>query len=311
MANKYLNTKQKIRIVFIVLGIVLSIATYIYATYFAPTEEYTGDDSQSTLFSENNQVADPKYSYHFIDVGQGDATLILSEKGSVLVDAGPGDHAIEAVEYIRTLTDTIDYLIITHPHEDHIGGADDIIKAYNVGNVIMPDMSVNTVVFTKMLDAIELKGCNVYEAKPGDVYNSGDIRIDILGPSITDDDNLNNISVFTKITTGEVTAMFTGDAEIEAENALLKMYDSEDLAADIFQAGHHGSTTSNSVKLLNAISPEYAVISCGKNNTYGHPHDEIIKKFEDRGILQYRTDTMGSIVFVTDGKNIDVSVSYT
>lgn len=309
-ANR-LTTKQKISLISIVIAIIISLVVYIYSTYFSDKENISDTDTQTTTLYEEGEVSEPKYTYHFIDVGQGDSTLIISDTGSVLIDAGPGDHDLLTLEYIGNVTDSIDYMVITHPHEDHIGTAEEIITNFNVKNIIMPNVSVGTVVFTKMLDAIELKGCNVYEAIPGDVYNSGDIRIDILGSAVTDDDNLNNVSVFTKITTGEVTAMFTGDAEKKAENAILKMYSDEMLDADIFHAGHHGSTTSNTEKFLKAVSPRYAVISCGRGNEYGHPHYEIVDLFESLGIIQYRTDTMGSIVFVTDGKNINISGSYT
>lgn len=309
-----LTNRQKVKLIAIVIVIVFTVAGAIINEHHGGyLDNILNGENESSLNSVviGEEISDPKFTYHFIDVGQGDGTLILSEKGSVLIDAGPGDHTLSTVEYIGTLTDTIDIMILTHPHEDHIGAAYEIINTVDVNTVIMPDASSNTATFTKLLDAIEKNGCNVIEAKAGDMYNSGEIQIELFGPVMKDDENLNNVSIFTKITTGEITAMFTGDAEKEAENELLKKYSKDQLDADIFQVGHHGSSTSNSIKLLKAVTPDIAVISCSDDNTYGHPHKETLDNLQEFGINVYRTDTMGSVVITTDGKNIGVSVSYT
>ena len=265
------------------------------------------DNSKTVSSSE----IDAKYSYHFIDVGQGDSTLILSEESSVLIDAGPGDHASTTFEYIKQLTDTIDIMILTHPHEDHIGGADDVINELNVKKVVMPDASSETSVFEKLLVAIENEGCDVVEGTPGVELSAGDIGISIYGPALTDYSDLNDASIFARITTGSVTAMFTGDGEKAAENAVLENCGAEKLNADILHAGHHGSSTSNTLAFLEAVSPEIAVISCGTDNSYGHPHDEILTLFEEHDLDVYRTDKMGTVVITSDGEKIAVSESYT
>lgn len=254
---------------------------------------------------------DAKYSYHFIDVGQGDCTLILGEEASVLIDAGPGDHASTTVEYIKQLTDTVDIMILTHPHEDHIGGADDILNELDVRKVVMPDASSNTAVFEKLLNAVEAEGCDVVEGKPGVELSAGGIEISIYGPVLTDFSDLNDASIFAHVKTGDVTLMFTGDGEKAAENAVLEKYGSEALNADILHAGHHGSSTSNTLDFFNAVSPDIAVISCGKDNSYGHPHSEILKLFEEYDLDVYRTDKMGTVVITSDGEKIAVSESYT
>ncbi len=297
MAKKSKKLKYKDIVKIIAFLIVVGIAVYQYF--------------QEMALEADISDLDIKYSYHFIDVGQGDCTMILSEETTIVVDSGPGDHRYTTVEYINQFTDEIDVFILTHPHEDHIGAAADIINKIGVKTVIMPDVSTETVCFDKLLDAIEDNNCQLKEGKAGESFNFGGIQIDLFAPSSPDYRDLNNCSIVAKITTDEISTIVTGDAEHSSEREILDNYPSYMLDADILKVGHHGSSTSTSTDFFDAVSPKYAMISCGEDNSYGHPHREIINLFENRNIQYFRTDTMGTIVCYSDGEKLAISESYT
>ena len=244
--------------------------------------------------------------FHFIDVGQGDCAMIITEDTTVVVDTGPQDHAKSTERYISRYTDTIDYLILTHPHEDHIGGADELIESVTVKNIIMSDASTDTATFSTLLNAIEEDDINVIEAKSADKYSVGDIDITILAP-IGDFTDHNDYSIVVKVEYGKTSAVITGDVEQHAEELIIDNFDERILNADILKLGHHGSYTSNSDGFLKAISPDYAVITCGVDNEYGHPHIETLDRLDKFGIDYFRTDQDGHIVFYSDGRDIKVS----
>lgn len=248
---------------------------------------------------------------HFIDVDQAECILIKTAGKTVLIDAGDIGYEKTIENYLRTNgVLSIDLFIATHPHSDHIGSASEILQRFPVAEVIMPEIPEEylptTGLFEKMLRTLMAKNCSVSYAKPGMTFDLGnDIVLEILGPVGYNGDNLNNYSVISKLTFGETSFLFTGDAEEEAEILLLDS--GANVSCTVLNAGHHGSSTSSCALFLKAASPEYAAISCGYNNDYGHPHREVISAFKDFGIEYYRTDYNGSIVFYSDGKNISVS----
>ena len=256
--------------------------------------------------SSNESVVTGECEFHFIDVGQGDSTLIMSEDGVVVIDAGPQDHADSTERYIKSYTDTIDYLILTHPHEDNIGGADELFDSIKINNVILSDAYTDTLTFNRLLDKIEQSGANVIEAKAGNSYNAGEIKFTILAP-VSDFTNLNDYSVVTKVEFGNTSAMITGDVEHHSEKLMIEEHGAYNLRADIYQTSHHGSSTSNHDTFMDAVSPEFAVIQSEEGNSYGHPHRETIAKLEERNIPYYRTDKMGHIVFVSDGEEVKLA----
>ncbi len=246
---------------------------------------------------------------HFIDVGQGDSILVKTDDADILIDAGPGINADDLTSYLKDQEiDTIEYFITTHPHEDHIGGADDVIYSFNVKNIIIPyipeSVIPTTKVFENMLDAIEDRNVNVIQAEPGAKYTFGENSFEILGPNAEYKD-LNLLSIITRFTIEGKTFMFTGDTEEESEYDTLKKF--PDLSADVLKVAHHGSSTSSSEKFIKAVSPEFAVISCGEGNSYGHPHDETLDLFEKLKIKYYSTDNDGSIVFSIENNELVVS----
>ena len=261
------------------------------------------DSAQSSVPAVHGQL-----KVHFLDVGQADSILIQTADAAMLVDAGTNEAGASVVSYIRSQgIETLDYVIGTHPHEDHIGGLDDVIRQLNVKEIILPDKIHTTKTFEDVLDAMEEKNLSVTTANQGDDYSLGDAGFTIIAPCEGKDykDELNNWSVGIRLVYGDTSFVMTGDAEKEAEADMLAS--GENLQGDVWKAAHHGSSTSNTGQMLDAVQPTYAVISCGKDNSYGHPHKETLEAFEKRGIQVFRTDEQGTIVATSDGKSLTFS----
>ena len=248
-------------------------------------------------------VSGGEVQFHFIDVGQGDAALIRTGKGDILIDAGTNSSEEELKAYLDSLGVTdIEYAVFTHPHEDHIGGADMVLNTYNVKRVVLPDATSTSKTFERMMDAIEAEKCEVIEATPDKTFTVDELTCTILAPISTSYTETNNYSVVIRADYGETSVLFTGDAEVDSEEEMLERYLlSGKLDCDLLKAGHHGSDTSSSQPFLDAVTPVYAVISCGAGNSYGHPVQEILARYEAMKIGIYRTDLEGSIVFTTTG----------
>lgn len=243
---------------------------------------------------------------HFIDVGQADSILVRSESANMLIDTGDLDDDCTAsiISYLEGFGITkLDYLVLTHPDADHIGGAPEIINGFTVVNCIMPNAEKSTKIFESTVNALEEKQVNVIEAVADYEFKVGEAQCRILAP-INEYDDVNDMSAVIQLYFGEKSILFTGDAESESEADMIKRYTSADLNADVLKVGHHGSSTSTSQAFLDLVNPEYAVISCGEGNSYGHPHDETIDLLEKNKITYYRTDVSGTIVLVTDGKTL-------
>ena len=231
---------------------------------------------------------------HFIDVGQGDSILIQQKDHSMLVDAGENDQGEVVVSYLKEQGVTrLDYVIGTHPHSDHIGGLDDVIRAFETGRVFLPPATHTTATFEDVLDAVQEKNLTLTQPKPGDSYALGDAAFTILAPQADYGDDLNNWSVGIRLACAEGALVACGDAEAQAEEDIAAS--GLPLSADVLKVGHHGSSTSTSNAFLQAVSPAWAVISCGEGNSYGHPHEETLKKLEDAGVSVLRTDLLGDI----------------
>ena len=257
----------------------------------------------STTMVENNY--NDKLVVHFIDVGQGDSTLIEFPNGETsLIDAGTRNNGEKVINYLQKIgIKKIDYLIATHPHEDHIGGLPQVIKNFDIGKIYMPNKTQNTRIFEELLQEIKSKDLKISLAKGGDVIiNEGELKYIILAPNRDNYDNTNNFSIVTKIEYKNSSFIVMGDAEIESELEMIE--GNYDLESNVLRAGHHGSSTSSIDEFVEKVNPKYAIISVGKDNTYGHPHKEIIDKFNKMDIDVLRTDEVGDIVFVSDGNKI-------
>ncbi|MBQ4161116.1 MAG: MBL fold metallo-hydrolase [Clostridia bacterium] len=236
---------------------------------------------------------------HFIDVGQADSALIQLPNGeTMLIDAGG-----EVNDYIASLGITkIDYLVATHPHSDHIAYLDEVISEFEVGKVIMPRVNHSSEAYKDLLYAIQKKSLRVKTARAGiTLLDTEDLDIDIVAPAGDEYESLNDYSAVIKVTYKNKALLFTGDAEATSENQI-----TADVNADVLKVGHHGSSTSSSKTFLSMVSPEIAVISCGKDNDYGHPHKEVLQALNVRGATTYRTDENGTVVVYCDGENLHV-----
>lgn len=248
-------------------------------------------------------------SVHYIDVGQGDSIYITSGGEGMLIDCGESGDTDRVISYLDNMgVSKIDYVVGTHPHSDHMGGMSKIVEHYDIGEMIIPHIddsdTPTTKYFERFLNACSEKNLSLTEAELGRKITVGDAELKIIAPNSEDYSNVNNYSVSFIMYHGENSFIFTGDAEKLAENEMIESGSLEDI--DVYKAGHHGSDTSSSEDFLNVIKPDYAVISCGEGNSYGHPNDitvENLSKFTDK---IYRTDLVGTVVFTSDGKELDV-----
>jgi len=255
------------------------------------------------------EIPDGDVIVTFISVGQGDAILIRDGNSAVLIDAGdqrPGTAPI-ILEYLQEVgVTTLNYIVGTHPHADHIGSFATIINNENitVEAVLMPDQPHTTQVFNRFITAVEDNDVRVVLAERGNRIQTGNIDLTIVAPDPRDvpNRNLNNTSVVLRLTHGVNTFLFTGDAEIPAEQNMVNS--GLNLSADIMQAGHHGSRTSSSVALMDAVNPSVIAISVGAGNKYGHPHPCVMERFEQIGAQVFRTDEMGHLVFISNGQDV-------
>lgn len=240
---------------------------------------------------------------HFIDVGQGDSILITQDGKNMLIDAGNNPDGPLVVNYLKKQGITkLDYLIGTHPHEDHLGGIDIVIKAFSIDKVYLPKTTANTATFKDVITAITNKSLKITTPVVGSTFNVGEATATILAPNNAKYEDANNYSIVLKLKFGNTNFIFMGDAENISEGEILAKQ--LDIKADVIKIGHHGSSSSTSQKFLDKVSPKYAVISVGKNNDYGHPHQSTMDKLKTKGIIVYRTDENGSIVATSDGQTI-------
>lgn len=243
----------------------------------------------------------------FIDVGQADSILIQCDGAAMLIDAGNNADADTVVSYLKeTGVTALDVVIGTHPHEDHIGSLDAVIDSFAIGQVVMPEVTTTTKTFKDVLQSIRDKDLTITTPVPGLSLNLGSADCTILAPNSSKYDDLNDWSVVVKVTYGDTSFLLMGDAGHAAEDEILAR--GFDVTADVLKVGHHGSSTATSEQFLNKVNPEYAVISVGAGNDYGHPSADTMNLLEKKGIPVYRTDECGTIVASSDGQTISWSV---
>lgn len=274
----------------------LSFAAIILYTLLLNDEITIEKEENKKTDSNNTDVVKVEY----IDVGQADAILIENDKKYMLIDAGNNEDGDLLVNYFKdkNITD-FEYVVATHPHEDHIGGMDNIIKNFNIKNYYMPDCYTTTKTFEELLDALEEKNLSFETPDIDSEFLLGDALFKVLYTG-TDKRDLNNTSIVLRMTYKDVSFMFTGDATNTTEKKIL----AKDLQSDVLKVGHHGSQYSTSDEFLDKVNPKYAIISVGTGNVYDHPKDITLNKL--KGIEVHRTDKEGTIRVISDGKNIDI-----
>ena len=259
-------------------------------------ETPTWDDIYAAvgLFPTSQEYNLNDLNVFFIDVGQGDSILIYTEATTILIDTGPEGNEQRIYNLLKELkVDHVDYLIITHGHDDHMGSLNAIKRLIKIDNEIIPDSNSKLSGFS-----LELP---VKDKNTGNYKENEKVSLNFLAPIFLND-NLNNMSLVIKLTYGETSFLLMGDAESDEEGSLLRTYRAEDLHADVLKVAHHGSESSSTKAFIQTVNPKYAVISVGKDNDYGHPHQQTLTTLNSLKIETHRTDEEGTILFTSDGK---------
>ncbi|MEK7086141.1 MAG: ComEC/Rec2 family competence protein [Patescibacteria group bacterium] len=249
------------------------------------------------------QIPDQKFHIYFLDIGQGDSILIKTpENHQILIDGGPGNTVIEELGEVLPFFDkSIDLVVLTHPHADHVDGLIEVLKRFNVNNVLITGVSYDSPDYKEFLNEIEKKNINVLVAESRTDFRFGNVLFDIIYPknSIAGKKfpNVNNSSITMRVLYKNKKILLTGDLESEAEQKLIQT--GVNLKADIFKAGHHGSKTASSMDLLRKVNPTFTVIQSGAGNSFGHPHKETLENFKKIGVKKvFRNDLQGRIEFI-------------
>lgn len=281
-----------------ILSLLIIICAIIYSIY---------EEEINTSFALPNTNTTNKVSTNltvtYLDVGQADSILIENNNQTMLIDAGNNEDGELLVKYFKEKGITqFNYLVATHPHEDHIGGMDNIINNFTINNIYMPDITTTTKTFLDVLNAIDSKNMTFKVPKIGETFTLGEATIEVIYTGNNKQD-LNNTSIVLKLTFGTTSFLFTGDATSEVEKEILN----KNIKADVLKVGHHGSKYSTTQEFLNKVNPKYAIISVGKNNSYDHPNEITLTKLKNKNIEIHRTDKEGTIIITSNGTNLTIT----
>lgn len=285
---------NKISLIILFIAIIVYILT-TYSNYLNPSQANE---------TSNQNIVTTDLKVYFFDVGQADSILITNNGHNMLIDAGNNEDGPKLVKYIKEdlgITE-FDYLIGTHPHEDHIGGLYDIINNFDIKKIYLPDITTTTKTFEDVLDAISSKELTITIPKIGETFKLGEADFTVLYTG-TNSSDLNSTSIITKMIFGKYSYLFTGDTTSDIEKTILD----QNIDIDVLKVAHHGSKYSSSLEFLEKTTPSYAIISVGKNNSYNHPSSETINNLKKYTNNIYLTSELGTILLTSNGQTIDVS----
>ena len=291
------------------LTVLIIVGLFVYALFETEINEtlakFTEEDIDNTKTVSNIIEEDLKVT--FLDVGQADSIFIECNGENMIIDAGNNEDGQLIVNYLKEQgISKIKYVVGTHPHEDHIGGLDDIINNFKITKIFMPDSITTTKTFEDVLDAIESNNMTYTVPKIGQTLSLGESKIKVLYTG-TDTSDLNMSSIVLKLTYKNTSFLFMADAPKKIENEIIN----EDIKADILKVGHHGSNTSSGVEFLKKVNPEYAIISVGANNSYNLPGKYTIQNLNKLNIQTKRTDKEGTIIITSDGTKLNITTKNT
>ena len=292
-----MNKSVKKQLTKALLVLIILVSGYFYTTYF-DNKNITKDVTTNVKQTINESSSNLKI--YFVDVGQADCILINDNNEYGLIDAGNNEDGEKIVKYFKDLGITkFKYVFGTHAHEDHIGGMDNIIENFQIEHFYMPDVITTTRTFEEVLDALEEKNIAFETPEEDENLTFSDTVFKVLHVG-KDKRDLNDTSIVLKLTYKNTSYLFMGDATSSVEKDILD----KDIKSDVLKVGHHGSQYSSTISFLKKVSPKYAIIEVGKNNSYNHPKEVTLKKLEDLGTKIYRTDEDGTIILTSDGENM-------